>query len=179
MQVPTISYWGLSFYSKILEDLKTFRRWMELEKIGLCGVSLWVVLGMTLCHLLLLFFFRYFLYLHFKCYPKSSLYPPSALLPYPPTPTSWPWHSPVLGHIKFAIPQGLSSQWWPTRPSSATYAAREMSSGGAGYSSHFCFTYRVADPFSCLGVFSSVSIGGPVFHPIDDCEHPLLDSSSL
>jgi hypothetical protein len=24
-----------------------------------------------------------------------------------------------------------------------------------------------------LGIFSS-SIGGPVFHPIDDCEHPLL-----
>jgi hypothetical protein len=25
-----------------------------------------------------------------------------ALLPNPPTPTSWPWHSPVLGHIIFA-----------------------------------------------------------------------------
>jgi hypothetical protein len=25
-----------------------------------------------------------------------------------------------------------------------------------------------------LGTFSSSSIGGPVFHPIDDCEHPLL-----
>jgi hypothetical protein len=32
----------------------------------------------------------------------------------------------------------------------------------------------VADPFSSLGTFSSSSIGGPVFHPIDDCEHPLL-----
>jgi hypothetical protein len=32
------------------------------------------------------------------------------LLPYPPTPTSWPWCSPVLGHIKFAIPRGFSSQ---------------------------------------------------------------------
>jgi hypothetical protein len=58
----------------------------------------------------LFFFIRYFLYIHFKCYPESSLYPPSALLPYPPTPTSWPWHSPVQGHIKFAIPMGLSSQ---------------------------------------------------------------------
>jgi hypothetical protein len=55
-------------------------------------------------------FIRYFLYIHFKCYPKSSLYTPSALLPYPPTPASWPWHSPVLGHINFAIPRGLSSQ---------------------------------------------------------------------
>jgi hypothetical protein len=58
---------------------------------------------------LYLFFLRYFLYIHFKCYPKSSLYPPSALLPYPPTPSSWSWHSSVLGHIKFAIPRGLSS----------------------------------------------------------------------
>jgi hypothetical protein len=29
-------------------------------------------------------------------------------LPYPPTPTSWPWLSPVLRHIKFAQPMGLS-----------------------------------------------------------------------
>jgi hypothetical protein len=61
---------------------------------------------------LFLFFFliRYFLYIHFKCYPESSLYPRHDLLPYPPTPASWPWHSPVLGHIKFAIPRGLSFQ---------------------------------------------------------------------
>jgi hypothetical protein len=39
----------------------------------------------------------------------------------------------------------------------------------------YCFsTYRVADPFSSLGTFSTSSIGGPVFHPRDDCEHPLL-----
>jgi hypothetical protein len=38
-------------------------------------------------------------------------------------------------------------------------------------SSYWCSTYRVADP---LGTFSSSSIGGPVFHLIDDCEHPLL-----
>jgi hypothetical protein len=56
------------------------------------------------------FFIRYFVYLHFKCYLKSSLYPPPALLPYAPTPTSWTWHSPVLGHIKFAIPRGHFSQ---------------------------------------------------------------------
>jgi hypothetical protein len=44
-------------------------------------------------------FIRCFLHLHFKCYPKSPLYPPNALLSNPPTPVSWPWHSPVLGHI--------------------------------------------------------------------------------
>jgi hypothetical protein len=30
------------------------------------------------------------------------------LLPHPPTPTSWPWCSPVLRQIKFAWPMGLS-----------------------------------------------------------------------
>jgi hypothetical protein len=35
---------------------------------------------------------------------------PPDLLPYPLTPTSWPWHYPVLEHIKFARPKGLSSQ---------------------------------------------------------------------
>jgi hypothetical protein len=54
---------------------------------------------------------------------------PSHPLPYQPTPTFWPWCSPVLGHIKFANPMGLSFQWWPTRPSFDTHAARDKSSG--------------------------------------------------
>jgi hypothetical protein len=37
-----------------------------------------------------------------------------------------------------------------------------------------CSSYRVADSFSSLGTFSSSFIRGPVFHPIDDYEHPLL-----
>ena len=45
---------------------------------------------------------------------------------------------------------------------------------GVLVSSYCCSTYRVADPFSSLGAFSSFSIGGPVFHLIDFCEHPLL-----
>jgi hypothetical protein len=40
--------------------------------------------------------------------------------------------------------------------------------------SSYCSTYRVADPFSSLGAFSSFSIGVPVFHLINDHEHPLL-----
>jgi hypothetical protein len=53
---------------------------------------------------------------------------PSPQLPYPPTPPFWPWRSPVLGYIKFASPMGLSFQWWPTRSSFDTYAARIKSS---------------------------------------------------
>jgi hypothetical protein len=103
----------------------------------------------------------------FPKYPIHSLPPP-----YPPTPSFWPWHSPVLGHIKFASPMGHSLQLWPTRPSFDTYAARVKSSGVLV--SSCCSTYRVADPFSSLGIFSSSSIGGPVIHPIADCKHPLL-----
>jgi hypothetical protein len=68
---------------------------------------------------------------------------------------------------------GLSFQWWPTRPSFDKYAARDKSSGVL-VSSYCCSTYRVAVPFSSLGTFSSSSTGGPVIHPIADCEHPLL-----
>jgi hypothetical protein len=49
--------------------------------------------------------------------------------PYPPIPIFWPWHSPVLGHIKFACPMDLSFQWWPIRPSVDTYAPRVKRSG--------------------------------------------------
>jgi hypothetical protein len=45
---------------------------------------------------------------------------------------------------------------------------------GVLVSSYCCSTYRVADSFSSLGTFSSSSIRAPVFHPIDDCAHPLL-----
>jgi hypothetical protein len=58
----------------------------------------------TFCLFFLFFiiiFIRYFLHLHFQCYPKSPPYP-TPPLPYPPTPTSWPGHSPVLRYIKFA-----------------------------------------------------------------------------
>jgi hypothetical protein len=45
---------------------------------------------------------------------------------------------------------------------------------GALVSSYCCSTYRVGDTFSSLGTFSSSSIRGPVFHPIDECEYQLL-----
>ena len=36
------------------------------------------------------------------------------------------------------------------------------------------FSFSVADPISSLGTFSRAYIWGPVFHPIHDCENPLL-----
>jgi hypothetical protein len=117
-------------------------------------------------------FIRYFLHLQFKCYPKSPLYPPPTLLPNPFTPASWTWHSPVLGHIIFARPRasppnhGLLGHLL-LNMQLETWAQRVLVSS-------CCSSYRVADPFSSLGTFSSSSVGGSVFHPIDDCEHPLL-----
>ena len=111
------------------------------------------------------FFIRYLLHLHFKFHPETPLYPSPALLPNSPTPNSWPLCSPVLGHIKFARPRGLSSHWWLTSPSSATYAARDKSSGVL-VSSYCCYTHRVADTFSSLGTFSSSSIGFEVFYTL-------------
>jgi hypothetical protein len=98
---------------------------------------------------------------------------PTPTIPYPPTPPFWPWCFPVLGHIKFASPMGLSLQWWPTRPYFDTYAARDKSSG-VQVSSYCCSTYRVAVPFSFVDTYSSSSIGGLVIHPIADSDHPLL-----
>jgi hypothetical protein len=77
-------------------------------------------------------FFLYFLLRIFLNYISNPIpkvphtLPP---LPYPPIPTFWPWRSPVLGHIKFVCPMGLSFQWWMTRPSFDTYAARVKISG--------------------------------------------------
>jgi hypothetical protein len=58
-----------------------------------------------------LFFIRYFLYLHFKCYPLSwsplpKTFPPPSppLLTNPPTPSSRPWLSPILEHSAFMGP---------------------------------------------------------------------------
>jgi hypothetical protein len=73
----------------------------------LLGLKTWATTAQLLNFL---FFFnfiliRYFLRLHFQCYPESPPYAPPQL-PYPPTPTSWPWGSPVLRHIKFARAMG-------------------------------------------------------------------------
>jgi hypothetical protein len=117
--------------------------------------------------------FEYFLLGIYFIYISNAISKVPHTLPQPPTPTSWSWRSPVLRQIKFARPMGLSFNWWPTRPCSDIYASRDTSSRVL-VSSYCCSTYRVADPFSSLGTFYSSSIGGPVFHPVADCEHPLL-----
>jgi hypothetical protein len=114
----------------------------------------------------------YFIYIS-NAIPKVPHMLPHPL-PHPPTPTSWPSCSPVLRHIKFARLMGLSFHRWPTRPFFDSYAARDTSSRGVLVSSYCCSTYRIADPFSSFGPFFSSFIGGPVIHPIADCEHPLL-----
>ena len=40
---------------------------------------------------------------------ENPLTLPPPLLPNPPTSASWPWHSPVLGHMIFAIPRASPS----------------------------------------------------------------------
>jgi hypothetical protein len=117
------------------------------------------------------FFIRYFLHLYFKCYPQSPLYPPPTLLPNPPTSASWPWHSPVLGHIIFTRPRASPpTDGRPGHPLLHMQLETQLWGGGVLVSSYCCPSYRVADHFRSLGTFSSSFIRGPVFHPIDDCE---------
>jgi hypothetical protein len=116
------------------------------------------------------FFIRYFLHLHFKCYPESPPYLP----PPPPTYTSWPWCSPVLGAYKVCKTKGPLFPMIGRLGHLLIHRQLETSALGVLVSSYCCSNYRVADPFSSLGTFSSSSIGGPLFHPIADCEHPLL-----
>jgi hypothetical protein len=105
-------------------------------------------------------------------YQKSCIPSPTPLT-YPPTPTSWPWRSPVLEHISLqdqeaSLPNDSRSGHLLLHMQLETQAL------GVLVSSYCCSTYRVTDPFSTLGTFSSSFTGGPVFHPIDDCEHPFL-----
>jgi hypothetical protein len=85
-----------------------------------------------------------------------------------PYPASQPTHSrflalafPCIAAYNLHKTKGFSSHWWPTRPSTATYATRDTRSELL-VSSYCCSSYRVADTFSSLDTFSSSFIGGPV-----------------
>ena len=71
--------------------------------------------------------------------------------------------------------QGASLPYYEQLRHLLLHMQLETQALGVLVSSYCCSTYRVADPFSSLGTFSSSSIGGPVFYPIDDCQHPLLN----
>jgi hypothetical protein len=59
-------------------------------------------------------------------------------------------------------------------PSSDTYAARDMSSGGHWLVHIVVPPIRLQIPPSSLGTFLAPPLGGCVIHSIADCEHPLL-----
>ena len=122
----------------------------------------------------IIFYFIYFLLLGiYFIYISNAIPKVPHTLPHTHTPASWPWHSPVLRHIKSAGPMGLSFHGWPTRPPSDTYAARDTSSEGF-WLVHMLFHLQCCRSPSFLGTSSSSSFGGPVIHPVGDCEHPLL-----
>jgi hypothetical protein len=108
---------------------------------------------------------------------ESPLHTSPAPLPNPPTPTSWPCIPPLLGHIIFPRPRA-SPPIDGQLGNPLLHMQRETQTLGVLVSS-YCSSYRVAHPFSSLGSFSSSFIGGPVFHPIDDCEYPLFYRSLL
>jgi hypothetical protein len=119
-------------------------------------------------------FIRYFLHLQFKCYPKSIRIPSPQLC----SPTH-PLLLPGPGVPLYWEIQSLQDQGAPL-PSDGRLGhlllnmQLETRALGVLVSSYCCSSYRVTDPFSSLGTFSNSSIGGPVFHPIDDSEYPLL-----
>jgi hypothetical protein len=98
-----------------------------------------------------IFFIRYFLYLHFKCYSLSQ-FPCCNLLSHPPSPCFYESVPQLTTHshlhaLAFSYTgasslhrsKGLSYHWWRTRLSFATYGSLHVyslvpgSSGGTGF----------------------------------------------
>jgi hypothetical protein len=85
-------------------------------------------------------FLSFILLQFYYIFSSFTLQMPSWKSPIPsPPPAPQPTHFyslalafPCTGAYNLCKTKGLSSQWWPTRPSSATYAARDTSSGGTG-----------------------------------------------
>jgi hypothetical protein len=75
-------------------------------------------------------FIRYFLHLHFKSWKSPIPSPCSA-----PQPTNFQFLALAFSCTEaydLRKTKGLSSHWWPTRPSSATYATRDTVLWGTG-----------------------------------------------
>jgi hypothetical protein len=100
---------SLSYLGLIWQFILYFRNSSFFDKNILINFFVFLRQSFNLIHS---FFIRYFLYLHFKCYPLSwfpLLKPPISsslsLLPNPPTPASRSWHSPTLEHRTFTGPR--------------------------------------------------------------------------
>jgi hypothetical protein len=91
----------------------------------------------------------FFIYIS-NAIPKVPYTLPHALLPYPPTPASWPWRSPVLGHIIFARPRASPSNDGRLGHL-LLHMQLETRAQEVLVSSCCCSSYRAADPFSSLG----------------------------
>ena len=113
------------------------------QKSYVAGLKLlYNLVVLTICTMFIFYLFVYyqilssFTFQMLSPFLVSSLkvpytFPCPVLLPNPPTSASWSWHSPVLGHIIFTKPRAsppIDGQLG--RPSSATYATRNTSSGG-------------------------------------------------
>jgi hypothetical protein len=108
---------------------------------------------------------------------QKSPIPSPTLLPNPPTPASWPWHSPVLGHMIFTRPRASPPiGGLPGHPRLHMQLETQALEGWGGVqvSSYYCSSYRVAEPFLSLGTFSSSFTGGP----LDGLSSELYDRSA-
>jgi hypothetical protein len=104
---------------------------------------------------------------------------PSPPLPYPPTPTSWPWRSPVLRHIKFAWPMSLSFHWCPLlHIQLESWVSQYVLFGWwfspsralGGLIGWYCYSsYGAANPFRSLSLCPNFSFGVPALSPMLDC----------
>jgi hypothetical protein len=114
----------------------------------------------------------FFIYIS-NAIPKVPYTLPQSCSPTHPLPLPGPGIPMYCGHMIFSIPRAS-----PPIDGRLGHPllCRQLETKRAGVlvSSYFYSSYRAADPFSFLGIFSSSFIRGPVLHPIDDCEHPLL-----
>jgi hypothetical protein len=77
--------------------------YLDLDSIS---TLLFFVVFIFLFYFFNIFYYYVFSSITFRMLSQKSPIP-SPPLPYPPIPIFWPWHSPVLGHIKFVCPMGL------------------------------------------------------------------------
>jgi hypothetical protein len=133
-----------------------------------------IYLSVSAYHVCSFFIFNNFVLDIFFIYNSNAI--PKSLMP-SPNPALQPTHSHSLAlvlpcntrHIIFVRPRAS-----PPNDGQLGHLLLHMQleAGAQGVlvSSYCCSSYKVTEPLSSLGTFSSSSFGGHVFHPIDDCE---------